>query len=89
MDMPSTQADKDKLEDLRKVVAEVLELEPEQLSDEGDFRREYEADSMRAIEILSRLEKRYRITIPQSELAAMQNLLAVYSIVERYAGWKA
>jgi acyl carrier protein len=43
---------------------------------------------MRAIEILSRIEKKYRIEIPQSELPAMRDLLAVYAIVARHAGWK-
>lgn len=76
-----------KLEELRAVVAEVLEREPEEISDTGDFRTEYDADSMRGIEILSRLEKKFRIVIPQSELAQMDNLQMVYAVVYRYAGW--
>jgi acyl carrier protein len=76
-----------RLEELRVIVADVLEREPDEVSDAGDFQREYDADSMRAIEILSRIEKKYRVEIPQSELPAMQNLAAVYAIVGRYASW--
>ena len=50
-----------RLEDIREIVSEVLELEPEEVSDTGLFVEEYEADSLRAIEILARLEKKYGI----------------------------
>jgi acyl carrier protein len=74
-------------EQLREIVADVLELEPEELSDTGDFVEEYEADSLRAIEILARIEKKYKIEIPQSQLPEMRNLKAVYDVVARYAHW--
>jgi acyl carrier protein len=75
------------LEELRELVAEVLELEPEELTDEGDFVEEYGADSLRAIEILARIEKRYKVEIPQAELPDMSNLQNVYAVVARRAGW--
>jgi len=78
----------ERLEELRRIVAEVLEREPEEISDLGDFRKDYEADSMRAIEILSRLEKKYHVDLPQSVLPDMKNLSAVYAIVAVRAGWK-
>lgn len=74
------------MEELREIVAEVLEVDPEELSDTGDFVEEYEADSLRAIEVLARIEKKYKVEIPQSELAEMRNLKSVSEIVARYAG---
>lgn len=76
-----------RIEELRQMVAEVLELEPDELTDTADFVEEYGADSLRAIEILARIEKRYRVDIPQSELPQMQNLLGVYESIARHAGW--
>jgi acyl carrier protein len=73
-----------RLAELREIVAEVLEIEPEELTDDGDFVNEYEADSLRAIEILARIEKLYKVEIPQSELADMRNLAAVHDVVNRY-----
>jgi acyl carrier protein len=73
-----------RLAELRGIVAEVLEIEPEELTDKGDFVEKYEADSLRAIEILARIEKKYKVDIPQSELAEMRNLAAVYEVVSRY-----
>ncbi len=76
------------LEELREITAEVLELEPEEITDTGDFVDEYEADSLRAIEILARIEKRYKVEIPQERLADMTNLKAVYDVVAKYAHWQ-
>jgi len=76
---------KDQVPELRNIVAEVLEIEPYELSDTGDFVEDYDADSLRAIEVLARIEKKYKIEIPQSELAEMRNFKSVLNIVERYA----
>lgn len=72
--------------ELREIVAEVLEVEPEELTDSGDFVEDYEADSLRAIEILARIEKKYRVEIPQSELAGMRTLKGVSEVVDQYVG---
>ena len=76
------------MEELRELVAEVLEVEPEELTDTGDFAEEYDADSLRAIEILARLDKKYHIEIPQAELPELRNLKAVHEAVARHAGWR-
>ncbi|MDJ0346540.1 acyl carrier protein [Streptomyces sp. H10-C2] len=77
----------EQLDEIREIVAEVLELEPEEIADAGLFVEEYEADSLRAIEILARLEKKYKVEIPQSELPKMVNLTEVYNILAQHAGW--
>jgi acyl carrier protein len=77
----------DTMNDLREIVAEVLEVEPEELTDTGDFVEDYQADSLRAIEILARLDKAYKVEIPQSELPDLRNLKAVHDALARHAGW--
>ena len=76
----------ERMEELRELVAEVLELEPEELTDTGDFIDDYDADSLRAIEILARIDKRYKVEIPQSELPALRNLKAVHDAIAKYSG---
>jgi acyl carrier protein len=78
-------ANDQRMEELRVLVAEVLELEPEELTDTGDFMDEYDADSLRAIEILARIDKQYKVEIPQAELPTLRNLKAVHDAVVRYA----
>jgi len=74
------------LEALRELVAEVLEIDPEELTDTGDFIDDYEADSLRAIEILARIDKQYKVEIPQAELPLLRNLKAVHEALLQYSG---
>jgi acyl carrier protein len=77
----------ERLDELREIVSDVLELEPGELTGTGDFLDEYGADSLRAIEILARIDKKYKIEIPQMELPRMRNLNTVYEVVATYADW--
>jgi acyl carrier protein len=76
----------ERLEQIRVIAADVLEVEPEEIIDDANFAAQYDADSMRAIEILSRIEKKFQIEIPQRELPNMHSLTAAYAVVRRYAG---
>jgi len=75
------------LERLREIVSDILEIEPEELTDDGLFAEEYEADSLRAIEILSRIDKEFGVEVPQEELPRMDNLTHVFDVVKEYAKW--
>jgi acyl carrier protein len=80
-------ATNERLEKLREITAEVLELEPDELTDEADFVEEYDADSLRAVELASRIEKVFKIEIPQDKLPEMTNLKSVYALVGTCAKW--
>lgn len=83
----TTATKQEQLDEIREIVAEVLELEPEEVTETSHFVEEHEADSLRAIEILARLEKKYKVEIPQSELPKMVNLTEVYNVLAQHAGW--
>jgi acyl carrier protein len=72
---------------LREMIADVLEVEPSEVTETSHFQEDHEADSLRAIEILARLEEEYNIEIPQDELANMTNLIGVYEVVKKHVGW--
>ncbi|GAA1449458.1 acyl carrier protein [Nocardiopsis tropica] len=72
------------IDELREIVADVLEVEPEEISGTGLFSEEHEADSLQAIEVLARIEKTLRIAVPQTELPDMGSLDGVYRVVSRY-----
>lgn len=78
---------KQRMDEIRELISEVLELEPEEISDTSLFTEDHDADSLRAIEILARLEKKYNVEIPQSDLPKMVNMTAVYEIMSEHAGW--
>jgi acyl carrier protein len=73
-----------RMDDLRVLIAEVLEVEPDELTDTGDFIDEYDADSLRAIEIVARIEKQWKVEIPQSELPELRTLKAVHESLLRH-----
>ena len=69
------------------IVAEILEIEPEEMADTSLFKEENDADSIQVIEILVSLEKAFNFQIPQADLRRMVNLAGVYEVVKEYAGW--
>ena len=69
------------------IVAEILEIEPEEMAETSLFKEEYNADSIQAIEILVSLEKAFNVQIPQADLRRMVNLAGAYEVVKEYAGW--
>ncbi|MFJ4650576.1 acyl carrier protein [Nocardia sp. NPDC088792] len=85
--MTNTEVGNTHLETLREIVADILEIDPAELTDTGLFVEEYEADSLRAIEILSRIDKEFDVEVPQEELPRMDNLQHVYDVVAEYAKW--
>ena len=66
-------------EKLREIVAEVAEID--EVPDEALF-ADLGIDSMMAIEIISDVEREYKISIPEEELTEMVNLEAVYKKVQ-------
>ena len=78
----------DRLEQLRDIITEVLEIEPGELTGTSDFVEDHGGDSLLAIEILARIERDMSVYVPTDALAEMTNLNAVRAIVARYAGWE-
>jgi acyl carrier protein len=72
---------------IKEIVCEILELEEDEVTNEGLFNEEYGADSLRAIEILGALEREFGVVIEQAELVRMTHLQGVYDVVAETAGW--
>ena len=72
---------------IKGIVSEILEIEPEDMSETSLFKEDHDADSLRSIEILASLEKAFSVQIAQESLAEMVNLEGVYSIVKTAANW--
>ena len=71
-----------------ELVSEILEIDPEEMTDTSLFKEDHGADSLRAIEILAALEREFKIEIDQAELSRMVNLQGIYDVVSGSAGWK-
>ncbi|GAA2367297.1 MULTISPECIES: acyl carrier protein [Streptomyces] len=74
-------------ETIKEIVTDILEIDPDEVTETSLFKEEHDADSLRAIEILAALEKEFNVVIAQSELSRMVNLEGVYTVVSEAAGW--
>ncbi|WP_405664169.1 acyl carrier protein [Streptomyces sp. RK9] len=66
---------------IKDIVCDILEIEPDELTDTSLFKEEHEADSMAAIEILSQLERAFGVDIDQAELSRMVHLDGIVAVV--------
>jgi acyl carrier protein len=64
-------------EKLRAIVAEVSEIEA--IPDQTPF-AELGIDSMMALEIVSEVERQYKVAVPEEELRSLTNFQAVYDL---------
>lgn len=72
----------DQKSEIKEEVCDILEVEPDEVTEESLFKEDHQADSMRAIEILASLERNFDVEIPQNEMARMVNLKGIYDVVQ-------
>lgn len=70
-------------EKLRAIVSEVSEIEV--IPDETPF-SELGIDSMMALEIVSEVERTYKVSVPEEELKTLTNFDSVYALFEKRIG---
>ncbi len=61
-------------EEVKNLVAEIIEVPVEELKPDADFFDDLGIDSLKAIEIVAAFEKKYRIIIPENDIPNMRNL---------------
>ena len=79
--MSAEEMDASLREEIRQIVAGILEVDAERVGLTSRFRDELEADSLQRIEILAALERRFHITIEQTLLADMRDVQSTYEVV--------
>ncbi len=70
--------------EIRQVIADIVEIEPEKITLVANFVEDLGMDSMMALEILGVLEKKFKIVIPEENLIKMSNLKQVLDIVKKF-----
>ncbi|MCD9140967.1 acyl carrier protein [Streptomyces albireticuli] len=69
------------LEKLRVTIAETLELEPAEVTDDAHFVRDLGADSLLALEMQVVLEEQYDVRLTEDDLRAASTLLAAHALL--------
>ena len=70
--------------EIRTLVAEILEKDPGDITPDVRFAEDLGVDSMRALEILAATEKKFKISIPGERLPEMVTLRATVAIAKEY-----
>jgi len=70
--------------EIKRLVADVTETEPEEISDTASFAFDLDLDSLMALEVMVSLSKKYRIEIPEEEFAPLENVNDVVDLVMEY-----
>lgn len=77
----------DRLSDIRMIVANAIGLTPADIADEVDLLTTFAAD-WRAIGVaISRIEEKYRVSIPMDEMGESPTVLSVYRATAHHANW--
>lgn len=70
--------------EIRNLIAQILEIEPEKITPEARFVEDLGMDSMMALEIVAAIEKKYKITIPEENLTKLGSLKNALELVNQY-----
>ena len=74
--------------DLKNIVAEIVEVKPEEVTPEADFVEDLGMDSMQAIEIMAAIEKKYSVQVPEDYLGKIMNLSSLLEVAKEIIGGK-
>jgi acyl carrier protein len=75
--------------EVKKLIAEVTEREPGEISDTALFADELGVDSLMAMEVMVAVDKKYKINIPEDEFATIKNVNDTVAVVQRHVGLSA
>ena len=70
--------------EVKKLIAEVTEREPEEITDTALFADELGVDSLMAMEVMVAVDKKYKINIPEDEFAQIKNVNDTVEVVQRH-----
>ena len=69
---------------VRDIIAEQLDVDPEDITMETDLSKDLEADSLDAVEIIMTLESEYGIEIPDDDAETFKQVESIVHYVEEH-----
>lgn len=73
-------------EEVRALIAEIAEVDPAQIGDDTPLKEALEVDSMMVLEIMSALENKYAIKIPDEKAREFTSLGAIVAAISAEVG---
>ena len=72
--------------EVKRLIAEVTEREPEEITNTALFADELGVDSLMAMEVMVAVDKKYKINIPEDEFAKIKNVDDTVAVVSKHMG---
>jgi acyl carrier protein len=70
--------------EVKKMVAEITEREPEEVSDKAIFNEELGIDSLTGMEIMLAIDKKFKTDLPEEEFAKVKNVDDIVEMIQRF-----
>lgn len=70
--------------EVKRLMAELSDLNPDQITDSASFIDDLGMDSLRAIELMVSVEKQYGVVIPEEEFGGIKNVNDAVAAVQRH-----
>ena len=70
--------------EVRDLIADIIEMDPNEISPDAHLVEDLGMDSMMALEILASLEKKFKIRIPEDELPKITTLNKAIELTKKY-----
>lgn len=70
-------------EEIRRLIADVTERSPEEVTDESHFVDDLGMDSLMALEVMIDVDKRYKIELPETEFHQLKTIGETVELVQR------
>ncbi len=74
--------------EIKGLIAEIIEKEPNEFTPDARFFEDLGVDSMMALEILVAIERKYKIKIPEDKLPELRTLGAAVAIAREFLAEK-
>jgi acyl carrier protein len=74
--------------EIKRLVANVTEREPDEISDTASFMEELGVDSLMAMEVMIAVDKKFKIDIPEEDFNKATNVNESVALVERWLAVK-
>jgi acyl carrier protein len=70
--------------EIKRLIADVTEREPEEVTDTASFSEDLGVDSLMAMEVMVAVDKKFKIDIPEEEFGKIKNVLDAVAVVKAH-----
>ena len=71
-------------QEVKELIAEIIEMEPNEIDADAHLVEDLGMDSMMALEILASLEKKYKIKLPEEDLPKITTVNRAIEVAKKY-----